>query len=216
MMKTLNFARSLPLAVLFGLSCQAFAAQVKAPQAPASRGDIEITGMDTDIACSDLDITYSKRRGEIYLRFDDAFTHSTDDGYKSHCLVDLYVYVPEGLRFSTRNLAIAGSVATDDSTAAAVATSFRSIGKAGPVITDRFEPGEQRDFYLESRGDIIKADRDPSQARRCTGYSMTLRLRVDLMLEEDTAKRQLKAKAGGKDSAIQVDSAALRYRATRC
>lgn len=214
-MMTLNFARSLPFVILFGLWSLAASAQATPVKSLASVGDdIEITGMTTDIECSDLDIDYSKRHGEIYLRFNDAFEHNSEDGYKSHCLVDLYVYVPEGLRFSTRNLALSGSLATDDSTSAAIATSFRSLGKAGAVATDRFEPGQKRDFYLESQGDMTTPGRDTNKVRRCTGYSLTLRLRVDLMLDEDGAKRQLAPVA--KQSAIQVDSAALRYRATRC
>lgn len=203
------------LSALASLSTPAMAsAKAALSEAPArSKGDdIEITGMDTDLDCSDLDINYSQRTGEIYLRFDDAFSHDSDNGYKTHCLVDLYVYVPEGLRFATRNLALAGTVATDQNTTAAVATSFRMVGKAGAVATERFAPGAKQDFYLESSSvKVLK----PSTARQCNGYSMTLRLRVDLMLEEQ-AKRPFPQLGQGQDSAIQVDSAALRYQASAC
>lgn len=212
------------LSLLMGLSALALlstpaTATTKASQSEAaaqSKGDdIEITGMDTDLDCADLDINYSHRNGEIYVSFDDAFSHDSGDGYKTHCLVDLYVYVPEGLRFATRNLALAGTVVTDSSTTAAVATSFRTVGKAGAVATERFAPDTKQDFYLESSS--VKVLRPNTAARQCNGYSMTLRLRVDLMLEEQ-AKRPFPAGQLGQknDSAIQVDSAALRYRATAC
>lgn len=202
------------IAAIIAAVCLAapFSFGASASQPGPSSSDIEINDMSTDLGCSDLDVSYSQSRGEIYVRFNDPLYHSSGDMGKTHCLVDFDVYVPEGYRFATRNLALLGHVYTDDDTRALVATSFRSIGKAGPVVSRRFGSGEDRLFYIESRRSAPAA----ANSTNCDGFSMKLRLRVDLSMNDGRAQVPIATDTKKLSPYLKVDSAALRYKLNRC
>lgn len=196
---------------LLGLSSFA---QARSLSVTNSRTDIEINGMTPDLDCSQLDLDYSKSYGEIYLKFNEPFKHVSGEGYKKHCLVDFELYVPENYRFVPTDSAVLGYVETDDSTFARVATSYRPIGKAGAVSTRKFGPGAERNFYVRtgepssSLAMAEAANMRGSKAGSCDGYSMKLRLRVDLSLADDQPAL--------KQSLLQIYSATMRYRMQRC
>lgn len=182
--------------------------------AEALRTDIEINGMESVKDCADLAIEYSKRRGEIHVSFEDPYEHSSDDKLaKKHCLVDFEVYVPENVRFQLDTAELLGYVGTDGSTFAKVATSYRPIGKAGAVATRKFGPHSDRNFYLESPR-LASVVNSSATEGRCGGYSMTLRLRVDLAFSDrlSQAARADRQKA----SQLRIYSANLGYRTSRC
>lgn len=179
-------------------------------------GDIEINGMESLKDCADLGIEFSSRPGAIHVSFEDPFQHSSDDKLvKKHCLVDFDIYVPENVRFQLSNAELLGYVKTDDSTFAKVATSYRPIGKAGAVATRKFNPRTSRNFYLESPRSASAAPGTTIEGG-CGGYSMTLRLRVDLNFSDRFGKASPKALPQQNASELRIYSANLRYRSSRC